>query len=225
MEQRKFAMEPSGDLPESEVIRLAAKGNLQALELLYRSHSRRVYSLCLRMAGNPTDAEDLTQEAFVQMFRKVHTFRGESSFSTWLHRLTINVVLMRIRKRRRSEVSLDAMLEPDQDSKPRVEFGEPDLQLIGALDRITLNNAIDQLPAGYKEMFILHDVQGYEHKEIAEILGCSIGNSKSQLFKARLRLRELLQDSISRNRIEPRESVRSSPILPHRENRLRYSKV
>ena len=198
-------------MPESEAIRLAQGGNAHAFEQLYGLHSRRVYSLCLRMAGDPTDAEDLTQEAFLQMFRKVHTFRGESSFSTWLHRLTVNVVLMRIRKKRHLEKSLDAMFEPEEDSKVPVEFGAPDLRLSGMLDNLNLNRAIDQLPEGYREMFILHDVQGYEHKEIAAILGCSIGNSKSQLFKARLRLREFLREALRSQAREEREALRTPP--------------
>jgi len=198
-------------MPEADAVRLAQGGNAHAFEQLYGLHSRRVYNLCLRMAGDPTEAEDLTQEAFLQMFRKVHTFRGESSFSTWLHRLTVNVVLMRIRKRRHLEKSLDAMFEPEEDSKVPMEFGAPDLRLSGMLDHLNLDRAIDQLPDGYREMFILHDVQGYEHKEIAAILGCSIGNSKSQLFKARLRLRELLQEAFRSRAREERQAMRISP--------------
>jgi RNA polymerase sigma-70 factor (ECF subfamily) len=209
---RRASEKPNaGGMPESDAIRLAQGGNAHAFEQLYGLHSRRVYSLCLRMAGDPTEAEDLTQEAFLQLFRKVHTFRGESSFSTWLHRLTVNVVLMRIRKKRHQEKSLDAMFEPEEDSKVPMEFGGPDLRLSGMLDHLNLNRAIDQLPDGYKEMFILHDVQGYEHKEIAAILGCSIGNSKSQLFKARLRLRDLLREALRSRAREEREAMRTPP--------------
>ena len=197
-----------GDMPESDAIHLAQVGDAHAFERLYGLHSRRVYSLCLRMAGDPAEAEDLTQDAFLQMFRKVHTFRGESSFSTWLHRLTVNVVLMRIRKRRHLEKSLDAMFEPEDDSKIPMEFGGPDPRLSGMLDHVNLDKAIDQLPEGYREMFLLHDVQGYEHKEIAAILGCSVGNSKSQLFKARLRLRELLREALRSSARERREATR-----------------
>jgi len=207
--QRASEKTTAGEMPESDAIRLAQGGNAHAFEQLYGLHSRRVYSLCLRMAGDPTEAEDLTQEAFLQLFRKVHTFRGESSFSTWLHRLTVNVVLMRIRKKRHLEKSLDAMFEPEEESKVPVEFGAPDLRLSGMLDHLNLDRAIDQLPEGYKEMFILHDVQGYEHKEIAAILGCSIGNSKSQLFKARLRLRDLLREALRSQAREEREALRT----------------
>ena len=200
------------DMSESEAIRLVCDGDSRAFERLYKLHIRRVHGLCLRMAGNPTEAEDLTQEAFLQMFRKVHTFRGESTFSTWLYRLTVNVVLMKIRKKRYSEISLDAPVQPEETSRPVIEFGGPDLRLSGVLDHLNLNKAIDQLPDGYKEMFILHDVEGYEHKEIARILGCSIGNSKSQLFKARLRLRELLQEALRSRAREKRDAMRTSAV-------------
>jgi RNA polymerase sigma-70 factor, ECF subfamily len=200
-------------MSESEAIRLAIKGDNHAFERLYKLHSRRVYSLCLRMAGNPTDAEDLTQEAFLQLFRKIHTFRGESRFSTWLHRLTLNVVLMRRRRKRHPEVSLDATTEPDDsDSKPLIDPGAPDLRLSGVLDRVNLEKALQGLPEGYREMFILHDVEGYEHNEIADLLGCSVGNSKSQLFKARVRLRQLLREVLRSRARANRESARAVPI-------------
>jgi RNA polymerase sigma-70 factor (ECF subfamily) len=199
-------------MPEAEAIRLARDGDAHGFECIYKLHSRRVYGLCLRLAGNPTEAEDLTQEAFLQLFRKVHTFRGESRFSTWLHRLTVNVVLMRLRKKRHPEVSLDATVEPgEEDSRPLIDPGGPDLRLSGVLERVNLSKAIAQLPDGYKEMFILHDVEGYEHKEVAEILECSVGNSKSQLFKAHLRLRKLLQEVLRSRAREKRESMHRAP--------------
>lgn len=198
-------------ISEAEAIRLACEGDSSAFEFLYKLHSRRVYGLCLRMARNPAEAEDLVQEAFLQLFRKIRTFRGESSFSTWLHRLTVNVVLMRLRKKRHPEVSLDAKNEPgEEDLRPLVELGEPDLRLSGMLDRVNLSKAIGQLANGYREVFVLHDVQGYEHNEIAEILGCSVGNSKSQLFKARFHLRKLLQETLRSQAREERESMRSA---------------
>jgi RNA polymerase sigma-70 factor, ECF subfamily len=191
---RTRRIEP-GELPEAEAILLAQQGNAAAFERLYRLHNRRVYSLCLRMVGNTAEAEDLTQEAFLQLFRKIATFRGESAFSTWLHRLAVNVVLMKLRRKSGNESSLEQMTEPDEESgTPRRDFGTVDLTLVGSLDRINLQRAVEQLPPGYKAIFVLHDVQGYEHNEIAEIMGCSIGNSKSQLHKARMRLRDLLQE-------------------------------
>jgi RNA polymerase sigma-70 factor (ECF subfamily) len=195
-------------IPEFETIRLACSGNSDAFERLYNLHVRRVYGLCLRMVGNSAEAEDLTQEAFLQMFRKLRSFRGESRFSTWLHRLTVNVVLMRCRKKRYPEISLDATVEQDETARLHFEFGAPDVRLTGMLDHVNLHKAIDQLPDGYKSIFILYDVEGYEHKEIAEILGCSIGNSKSQLFKARLRLRELLQEVLRSRARAQREATR-----------------
>lgn len=184
------------ELPEAEAIRRAQQGDAAAFERIYQLHNRRVYSLCLRMVGNTAEAEDLTQEAFLQLFRKISTFRGESAFSTWLHRLAVNVVLMRLRKKTGSESSLEEVTEPDEESGgPRKDFGAPDLKLSGSIDRVNLRRAVEQLPAGYKAIFVLHDVQGYEHNEIADILGCSIGNSKSQLHKARMRLRELLHET------------------------------
>jgi RNA polymerase sigma-70 factor, ECF subfamily len=176
-----------------ETVRLAQQGDAAAFETLYELHSRRVYALCLRMLGDPVEAEDLAQEAFLQLFRKIHTFRGESAFSSWLHRLTANVVLMSFRRKKAVTTSLDEMTRVNEDSEmPRFEIASMDLRLSGVFDRIDLQAAIERLPEGYKAMFILHDVHGYEHNEIAKIFGCSIGNSKSQVHKARKRLRELL---------------------------------
>jgi RNA polymerase sigma-70 factor, ECF subfamily len=201
----------TGELPEADAIRLAQQGDAAAFERLYQLHNRRVYSLCLRMVGNTAEAEDLTQEAFLQLFRKVSTFRGESAFSTWLHRLAVNVVLMKLRKKSGTESSLEQITEPDEDSGgPRRDFGAPDLRLSGSIDRVNLQRAIDQLPPGYRTVFVLHDVQGYEHNEIAGIMGCSIGNSKSQLHKARMRLRELLQESVRAKAREERKAAGSA---------------
>ncbi len=195
---------------EAEAIRLAQAGNAAAFEFLYQLHGRRVYALCLRMVGNPADAEDLMQEAFLQLFRKIGTFRGESAFSTWLHRMTVNVVLMRLRKKSLPTDSLEETLEPDaENSAPKRDVGAPDLRLSGAVDRVNLERSIEQLPPGYRTVFVLHDVQGYEHNEIANIMGCSVGNSKSQLHKARTRLRELLQEEIRQQAREERKSAKS----------------
>jgi RNA polymerase sigma-70 factor (ECF subfamily) len=152
------------------------------------------------------------------LFRKIHTFRGEARFSTWLHRLAVNLVLMRFRKKRCPEVPLDAILEPgDEDLGPFMELGATDLRLSGVIDHMNLSRAIEMLPDGYKEMFILHDVEGYEHHEIAGILGCSIGNCKSQLYKARLRLRELLQEDLRSNAREKRMATHRLPAPEHQD--------
>jgi RNA polymerase sigma-70 factor, ECF subfamily len=184
-------------MTEAEAIRLAQQGDAGAFERIYRLHSRRVYALCLRMVGNTAEAEDLAQDAFLQLFRKIGTFRGESAFSTWLHRLAVNVVLMKLRKKTLPETSLEETTDPDDESSgPRREIGAPDLLLTGSIDRVHLDRAIEQLPPGYRQVFVLHDVQGFEHNEIAKLMECSIGNSKSQLHKARMRLRELLQETV-----------------------------
>jgi RNA polymerase sigma-70 factor (ECF subfamily) len=192
----------------SEAIRLAQQGDAPALEIIYQQHSARVYALCLRMLCDPVQAEDLVQEVFIQLFRKIHTYRGESAFSTWLHRLTANLVLMHLRRKKPISISLDDIDGSDEgDDRPQKEIGAPDPRLTGLIDRVTLQSAIEQLPRGYREIFTLYDVQGYDHREIAKILGRSVGNSKSQLHKARKRLRELLQgyratarDAIARQR-------------------------
>ena len=179
-------------LNEAEAIEKAKQGDAEAFEFLYSLHKRRVYSLCLRMTSNAAEAEDLTQEAFLQLFRKIGTFRGESAFSTWLHRMAVNVVLMQLRKKSLPVVPLEDTLETEEES-PKKEPGAPDIRLAGAVDRLQLQRAIDHLPPGYRTIFVLHDVEGFEHNEIADMVGCSIGNSKSQLHKARLKLRDFLK--------------------------------
>ena len=182
-------------LSEAEAIERAKQGDGESFAGLYALHKRRVYSLCLRMTGNIAEAEDLTQEAFLQLYRKIATFRGESAFSTWLHRLAVNVVLMRLRKKGLPEVSLEESLEPQQEDGPRKDIGARDNMLAGSIDRLNLERSIESLPPGYRIIFVLHDIEGYEHNEIAEMMGCSIGNSKSQLHKARMKLRDLLKPS------------------------------
>jgi RNA polymerase sigma-70 factor (ECF subfamily) len=187
----------SGELSEAEAIRRAREGDRTAFEYLYCLHSRRVYAVCLRMVGNSAEAEDLTQEAFLLLLRKIHTFRGESAFSTWLHRLAVNLVLMRLRRKLPPIVSIEATLDPNEETispDPASKIGAPDLLLEGSIDRINLERCVKQLPVGYRTIFVLHDIEGYEHHEIAEILGRSVGVSKSQLHKARTRLRELLHE-------------------------------
>jgi RNA polymerase sigma-70 factor (ECF subfamily) len=162
---------------------------MSGFEDLYSTHYRRVYSICLRMTGSVAEAEDLTQEVFIQLHRKLGSFRGEAAFTTWLHRLTVNQVLMHFRKRSvRSELTTDDGEMPDSIDPETIN---PEAMPI--VDRIGLEIAISQLPPGYRAVFVLHDVEGYEHEEIAKILGCSAGTSKSQLHKARLKLRRLLQ--------------------------------
>lgn len=194
--------QPGDRLSEAEAIEKAKQGDAEAFETLYHLHKRRVYSLCLRMTANTAQAEDLTQEAFLQLFRKISTFRGESAFSTWLHRMSVNVVLMHLRKKGLTVVPLEDTIETEEES-PKKEPGAEDPVLAGSVDRLQLERAIDALPPGYRTIFVLHDVEGYEHNEIAEMVGCSIGNSKSQLHKARLKLRDLLKMSRAEKAVRP----------------------
>jgi RNA polymerase sigma-70 factor (ECF subfamily) len=187
------AQRPGNEFNEAEAIGRAQQGDAEAFQALYDKHRRRVYSLCLRMTANTAEAEDLTQEAFLQLFRKIGTFRGESAFSTWLHRLSVNVVLMHLRKKSLPSVSLEETTQGTDDDSPKKDFGTEDLALAGSIDRLQLQRAVEDLPPGYRTIFVLHDVEGYEHNEIAGIVGCSIGNSKSQLHKARMKLRDLLK--------------------------------
>jgi len=180
---------------EAEAIEAAKEGDPEAFSKLYALHKRRVYTLCLRMLGNVSEAEDMTQEAFLHLFRKIGSFRGESAFSTWLHRLTVNLVLMQLRKKGLQLVSLEETINPSDEDTPKRDFGSSDLHLTGSVDRVTLERAVASLPPGYRMVFVLHDVEGYEHNEIATMLECSTGNSKSQLHKARLKLRELLREA------------------------------
>jgi RNA polymerase sigma-70 factor (ECF subfamily) len=167
-----------------ELAAQSAAGDVAAFEQLYERHRRRVYSLCLRMVGDVTEAEDITQEVFLQVFRKIGTFRGEAALTTWLHRLAVNHVLMHWRKRGiRSEETTE------EGNVGGIARPYP----LSILDRIALEQAIQKLPPGYRLVFLLHDVEGYEHEEIAAMLGCSVGTSKSQLHKARLKLRSLLR--------------------------------
>jgi RNA polymerase sigma-70 factor, ECF subfamily len=181
------------ELSEAEAIERAKLGDADAFQVLYDKHKRRVYSLCLRMTANTAEAEDLAQEAFLQLYRKIATFRGESAFSTWLHRLSVNVVLMHLRKKSLPVVSLEETTQGTDEDSPKKDFGAEDIALAGSIDRLHLQRAVNDLPPGYRMIFVLHDIQGYEHNEIAGLVGCSIGNSKSPLHKARLKLRDLLK--------------------------------
>ncbi|MBA3440785.1 MAG: RNA polymerase sigma factor [Pyrinomonadaceae bacterium] len=166
-----------------------AGGDVHAFEELYERHNRRVYSLCLRMTHNVVEAEDLTQEVFIQLFRKIGSFRGDSAFTTWLHRLAVNQVLMHFRKR---GVMLEQTTE-DGDIPVQMVRGTENPNAMPVVDRIALDRAVAQLPTGYRTVFVLHDVEGYEHEEIARKMHISVGTSKSQLHKARMKLRALLR--------------------------------
>lgn len=176
---------------DAEIVRRAQQGDAEAFATLFNAHKSKVYSLCLRMTSNTAEAEDLTQDAFLQVFRKLATFRGDSALSTWLYRVAVNTVLMHFRKKGLRQLSLDEPVNPSASSQKR-EHGKNDDRLSGAVDRIALTRAMKELPLGYRTIFVLHEVKGYEHHEIARLLRCSVGNSKSQLHKAKVRMRELL---------------------------------
>ncbi len=177
---------------QHDLIGRAQRGEEAAFAELFELHKRRVYAICLRVTRNAADAEDLTQEAFLKVFRGIASFRGDSSFTTWLHRLVVNEVLMHIRKKRVPQISLDEPSSARGDAPAR-EHGRADGRLSGCVDRLTLNRAIAELPPGYRTALILYDMEGYKHNEIAQMMNWSVGNSKSQLFKARRKLRQWLQ--------------------------------
>jgi RNA polymerase sigma-70 factor (ECF subfamily) len=183
------------------LIELVRHGDADAFEELYAMYRGRIYAICLRMAKNPAEAEDLVQEAFLQLFRKIDTFRGESQFGTWFHRLTVNVVLMKLRRKGgRFNVSLDELIETEDGSLERF-IASTDHHLELSPERIAVSRAIEQLSPGYRLVLELHDIEGFEHNEIAEILGCGIGNSKSQLHKARRALIAILGVTIDSSSI------------------------
>jgi RNA polymerase sigma-70 factor (ECF subfamily) len=196
----------------AELITRAQRGEEKAFEALFHAHKRRVYHLCLRMIANTAEAEELTQEVFLQLFRKIHTFRGESAFSTWLHRLSVNTVLMRLRKKTPQEIPIETADENENSGRRPRDLGAPDLVLTGSVDRICLKLAVAKLPQGYRQVFVLHDVLGCEHSEIAARLGYSIGNSKSQLHKARMRLRKLLRTSLRTDSRRTKSTYRISDL-------------
>lgn len=190
--EEKVREEEPKDDSEAGLIRRAQSGDEHAFASLYQLHKKRVYSVCLQMTKDVADAEDLTQDAFLQVFRSISSFRGDSAFSTWLYRIAVNTVLMKLRRRKSPPlVSLDEPVSADTPSLKR-DIGKADPALAGAVDRIALRRAIEELPAGCRQIFDLHEVEGYQHHEIAQLLQCSIGNSKSQLHKAKMKMRDVL---------------------------------
>ncbi len=162
----------------------AARGDVEAFEELYRDHVGRIYLLCLRMCGDPSAAEELTQEVFVRAWQKLRSFRGESAFSTWLHRVAVNVVL----GARRSTARRESRVRPAGDDLP-LDFATTESHPGQTLD---LERSIAALPEGARTVFILHDVEGFRHKEIARLTGLAVGTSKAQLHRARRLLRKAL---------------------------------
>ena len=177
------------------VLLRAQAGDPDAFAQLYLPHNKRVFAICIRMVRDVSLAEDLSQDTFLQLHRKLMSFRGESLFTTWLHRMTVNIVLMHMRKRVLPVVSLDQMMADLPDKNVGSCFGNRDPTQAGVVDRVTIERAAASLAPGYRKSFLLHDVYGFEHREIASMEGCSLGNSKSQLHKARRALRGALSAS------------------------------
>jgi len=175
-----------------ELAQAVARGTIASIGDLYERHRPKVYSVCLRMTGNTSEAEDLTQEIFIQLLGKAGSFRGESQFSTWLYRFTINHVLMYFRKLTRRNQRFPCLVDQVEASGSKMSLG-PQL-----LDRLAIDTAVAKLPSGCRSVFVKFDVEGYNHEEIAGIIGCSVGNSKSQLHKARRKLRKLLSPGLQR---------------------------
>jgi RNA polymerase sigma-70 factor (ECF subfamily) len=178
-------------MPEAEAIEKARNGDVAGYESLYHLHRRRVYSLCLRFTGNVSDAEDLAQEVFLQVYRKISTFRGDAKFGSWLHRVAVNLALMRFRRRRPREVSLNIpqTLKPGPLPSPlRDQFCTRSF----LVERVALGRALESLSKARRSVVLLHDVNGFTHGEVGERLGVAAGTSKSQLHKAHVELRGIL---------------------------------
>ncbi|MEO6236412.1 MAG: sigma-70 family RNA polymerase sigma factor [Vicinamibacterales bacterium] len=180
----------TGRPAELELVERCRRGELGAFEELYRTHSARLFSLAVRMLGNPADAEDQLQEIFLSAHRKLESFRGESALGTWLYRLAMNQILDHVRSRAARTSQLtdgldDASLLADARSRRLAE---------STIQRIDLERAVAELPEGCRGAFVLHDIEGLEHREVSDVLGIAEGTSKSQVHKARLRLRALLAE-------------------------------
>ena len=164
----------------------ATAGDVEAFEMLYRQHSARIYTLACRMAGSPDDGEDLLQEIFLQAYRKLGTYKGDAALGTWLYRLALNHCLDFVRSRQAKMAKLTDTLDADTSHQPTARRDTP-------IARLDLERAMERLPDGCREAFVLHDVEGFDHKEVASLLGIAEGTSKSQVFKARAKLRALLR--------------------------------
>ena len=160
--------------------------DVDAFERLYREHAPRLYALASRISGSPAEGEDLLQEIFLQAYRKLGSFRGEAALGTWLHRLAVNYCLDYVRSRRGKMTKLTTTLDAESGREPAARAETPN-------DRLDLERAIGRLPDGCREAFVLHDIEGFNHQEVGAMLGVAEGTSKSQVFKARLKLRAMLR--------------------------------
>ena len=171
--------------PDAELDARCRAGDAGAFEAVYRQHAPRLYTLACRMTGSPQDGEDLVQEIFLQAHRTLGTFKGESTLGTWLYRLALNQCLDFVRGRQARETGVTGSLEDDPAAEPAAPRESPVMKL-------DLERAVQRLPDGYRAAFVLHDIEGFEHKEIGELLGITEGTSRSQVFKARMKLRAML---------------------------------
>lgn len=172
--------------PDAELVARCRAGDGDAFEMLYREHAPRIYSLACRMTGSPQEGEDLLQEIFLLVHRKLDSFRGEAALGTWVYRLALHHCLDFVRSRR-------ARMSAVTDGFEQGAWNEPTAPRETPIARLDLERAIEQLPDGYRAVFVLHDVEGLDHKQIGELLGISEGTSRSQVFKARMKLRTLLR--------------------------------
>lgn len=188
--QRQWPSLPSKetDVSDAELVARCQAGEIDAFETLYRQHAARIFSLASRMAGSADEGEDLLQEIFLQAYRKLGTFKGEAAVGTWLYRLAVNHCLDFVRSRRARTSKLTDTLDDERLLEPAAPRDTP-------IPRIDLERAIARLPEGCREAFVLHDIEGFDHKEVGAMLGIAEGTSKSQVFKARMRLRTLLSQS------------------------------
>ena len=171
-----------------DLIARCQEGDVEAFELLYRQHAARLYTLACRMAGSPEDGEDLLQEIFLQAHRKLGSFKGDSAIGTWLYRLALNHCLDYVRSRQAKMSRVTETLDADASFQPTARRETP-------IARMDLERAVARLPEGCREAFVLHDVEGFDHKEVGRLLGIAEGTSKSQVFKARMKLRSMLRGS------------------------------
>jgi RNA polymerase sigma-70 factor (ECF subfamily) len=171
---------------EANLVSRCQAGDIDAFETIYHQHAARIYTLACRMAGSPEDGEDLLQEIFLQAHRKLGSFKGDSSLGTWLYRLALNHCLDYVRSRRAKMNKLTETLDAETSYQPVARRDTP-------IARLDLERALDRLPDGCREAFVLHDVEGFDHKEVGRLLGVAEGTSKSQVFKARAKLRALLR--------------------------------
>lgn len=189
------------------LIRSFVNGNESAFEELYQRHHQRIFCISFRMLKNISDAEDMAQDVFIVLHKKLKTFRGESAFTSWLHRLTVNQVLMHFRKIKRGSQNIVELEDAAITFADQKSFKEYDFRRNSVIDKLSMEEAIEQLPAGYREMYLLHEVNGYEHQEIAIITAKSAGTSKSQLSKARITLKRILTRKVNPKITKPHEPV------------------